>query len=124
MKRGLCWILTAVLLLLLTACGEASGITGIWEQEMEISILGLDTQTSAASILRFTFRDDSTGIQEQIIKDGTHPNASREFTYHLEGNKLTLDYGDGKREEYSVEMDASSLKLENTRGKFELTKVQ
>ena len=86
--------------------------------------MGLDTQTSAASILRFTFRDDGTGTQEQIIKDGTHPNASREFTYHLEGNKLTLDYGDGQREEYSVEMGASSLKLENTRGKFELTKVQ
>ena len=124
MKRLLCWILTAALLLLLTACGDASGITGIWEQEMEISILGLDAQTSAASILRFTFRDDSTGIQEQIIKDGSHPNASREFTYRLEGEILTLDYGDGQKEDFSVVMDTSSLKLENTQGTFELTKVE
>ena len=124
MKRLLCWILTAVLLLLLTACGEESGITGSWEQEMELSILGIEGQTSAASILCFTFRDDGTGIQEQIIMDGGHPNASREFTYQLEGDKLTLDYGDGLSEEFSVVMDASILKLKNNRGTFELTKVQ
>ena len=124
MKRLLCWILTAALLLLLTACGDASGITGSWEQQMEISILGLDAQTSAASILRFSFRDDGTGTQEQIIEDGTHPNASRGFTYKMEGDKLTLDYGDGQKEDFSVVMDASILKLENNRGKFELTKVQ
>ena len=122
MKRLLCWILTAVLLLLLTACGETSGIIGSWEQQMEISILGLEGQTSAASILRFTFREDGTGIQEQIIKDGTHPNASREFTYQLEGDKLTLDYGDGLSEEFSVVMDASTLKLKNDRGEFELVR--
>ena len=124
MKRVLCWILMAVFLFSLTACGDASGITGIWEQQMEISILGLEGQTSAASILRFTFRDDGTGTQEQIIKDGTHPNASREFTYQLEGDKLTLDFGDGQKEDFSVVMDVSSLNLENNRGTFELTKVQ
>ena len=91
---------------------------------MEISILGLEGQTSVASILRFTFRDDGTGTQEQIIKDGTHPNASREFTYQLEGDKLTLDFGDGQKEDFSVVMDVSSLNLENNRGTFELTKVQ
>ena len=124
MKRFLCGILMAVLLLLLIACGEASGITGSWEQEMEISILGLDDQTTAASILRFTFRDDGTGTQEQIIRDGSHPNASREFAYRLEEDKLTLDFGDVQREEYSVVMDTSSLKLENNRSKFELKRVQ
>ena len=124
MKRLLCWILTAVLLLLLTACGDASGITGIWEQQMEISILGIEGQASALSVLRFTFREDGTGTQEQIIKDGNHPNARREFTYQQEGDKLTLDYGGGQREEFSVVMDTSTLKLENNRGKFELTRVQ
>ena len=124
MKRLLCWILTAVLLFSLTTCGESSGITGSWEQEMEISILGLEGQTSATSILRFTFWEDGTGIQEQIIEDASHPNASREFTYQLEGDKLTLDYGDGQREEFFVMMDASSLNLENNRGEFELTRVK
>lgn len=123
MKRFLCGILMAVFLFSLTACGDASGIIGSWEQEMEISILGLDDQTTAASILRFTFRDDGTGTQEQIIRDGSHPDISRGFTYQLEGEKLILDYGDGQREEYSVVMDASILKMENNRGKFELKRA-
>ena len=123
MKRFLCGILMAVFLFSLTACGDASGIIGSWEQEMEISILGLDDQTTAASILRFTFRDDGTGTQEQIIRDGSHPDISRGFTYQLEGDKLILDYGDGQREEYSVVMDASILKMENDRGKFELKRA-
>ena len=123
MKRLLCGILMAVFLFSLTACGDASGIIGSWEQEMEISILGLDDQTTAASILRFTFRDDGTGTQEQIIRDGSHPDISRGFTYQLEGEKLILDYGDGQREEYSVVMDASILKMENNRGKFELKRA-
>ena len=123
MKRFLCGILMAVFLFSLTACGDASGIIGSWEQEMEISILGLDDQTTAASILRFTFRDDGTGTQEQIIRDGSHPDISRGFTYQLEGEKLILDYGDGQREEYSVVMDASILKMENKRGKFELKRA-
>ena len=124
MKRVLCWILTAVLLFSLTACGEESGITGSWEQEMEISILGIEGQASAISILRFTFREDGTGIQEQIIKDGSHPNASREFTYQQEEDRLILNYGDGQKEEFSVVMDTSTLNLENNRGTLELTKVQ
>ena len=123
MKRFLCGILTVGLLFSLTACGESSGITGIWEQKMELSNLGLNAQTTAASILRFTFWNDGTGTQEQIIRDGSHPDISRGFTYQLEGDKLILDYGDGQREEYSVVMDASILKMENKRGKFELKRA-
>ena len=123
MKRFLCGILTVGLLFSLTACGESSGITGIWEQKMELSNLGLNAQTTAASFLRFTFWDDGTGTQEQIIRDGSHPDISRGFTYQLEGDKLILDYGDGQREEYSVVMDASILKMENDRGKFELKRA-
>lgn len=123
MKRFLCGILTVGLLFSLTACGESSGITGIWEQKMELSNLGLNAQTTAASFLRFTFWDDGTGTQEQIIRDGSHPDISRGFTYQLEGDKLILDYGDGQREEYSVVMDASILKMENNRGKFELKRA-
>ena len=123
MKRFLCGILTVGLLFSLTACGESSGITGIWEQKMELSNLGLNAQTTAASILRITFWNDGTGTQEQIIRDGSHPDISRGFTYQLEGDKLILDYGDGQREEYSVVMDASILKMENNRGKFELKRA-
>lgn len=123
MKRFLCGILTVGLLFSLTACSESSGITGIWEQKMELSNLGLNAQTTAASILRFIFWDDGTETQEQIIRDGSHPDISRGFTYQLEGEKLILDYGDGQREEYSVVMDASILKMENNRGKFELKRA-
>lgn len=119
MRRYLYCVLVIVLLISLTACGKTTEITGIWEQEMEISNLGLNAQTTAASILRFIFWDDGTGTQEQIIRDGSHPDISRGFTYQLEGEKLILDYGDGQREEYSVVMDASILKMENNRVKFE-----
>lgn len=56
----------------------------------------------ATPILRFTFREDGSGIQEQIIKDGRHPNANREFAYRLKEDRLTLDYGDGQREDFPL----------------------
>ena len=126
MKRSLCIVLTLAFLLSLTACGGKPEITGIWEQEMEISVLGEDVEepTAAASLLRFTFREDGTGFQEHIILDGSYPDAVREFLWKLEGDTVTLEYTEGHAEEFSAVLTKTSLKLENPRGSYDLTKSE
>lgn len=123
MKRFLCTILV-LLLFSLSACGTKTEITGIWEQEMSISILGVEGESTAASIARFTFREDGSGSQEQIFHDNSHPDTVREFHWQLEGNTLVLDYGENRKEEFTVSVSKSSLKLENRRGSYDLTKSE
>ena len=91
---------------------------------MVISVLGSDAATQANSVARFTFREDGTGIQTQSIVDGSHPDATREFTWILEDKTLTLDFGDGQTQIFSVTMDTDVLGLENPRGSFELKRVK
>ena len=60
MKKALLAVL--LLFLFFTVAGCSNGdIIGVWEAEMEISVLGLDKADSAASVLRFTFFEDGTG---------------------------------------------------------------
>lgn len=124
MKRFLSVALMAILLLSLTACSAETDLTGVWEQEMEISILGVEENTSAASIARFIFREDGTGTQEQIIPDRSYPDAIREFTWQMEKETLTLDYGENQMQTFVVALKNGSLKLESSRGTFDLTKVE
>ena len=126
MKRLLCYILTIAFLLSLTACEGKTNITGIWEQEMETAILGkgIEEATSVASLRRFTFREDGTGLQEHIMMDERYPDAVREFTYRLEGDILTLDFGGGQTEDFTAVLTETSLKLENRQGSFDLTKAE
>ena len=126
MKRSLCILLTLAFLLSLTACGGEPEITGIWEQEMEISVLGegVEEPTAAASLLRFNFREDGTGLQQHIMPDDSYPDAVREFSWSLEGDTLTLEYAEGHAEEFSVVLTKTSLKLENPRGSYDLTKAE
>ena len=124
MKRFLSVALMIMLLLSLTACSAETDLTGVWEQEMEISILGVEENVSAASIARFIFREDGTGTQEQIIPDGSYPDAIREFTWQLEKETLTLDYGENQMQTFAVALENGSLKLKSSRGSFDLTKVE
>lgn len=124
MKRFLSVALMAILLLSLTACSAETDLTGVWEQEMEISILGVEENVSAASIARFIFREDGTGTQEQIIPDRSYPDVIREFTWQLEKEILTLDYGENQMQTFAVALENGSLKLESARGTFDLTKVE
>lgn len=126
MKRRFGIVLSLTFLLLLTACGGKVEMTGIWEQEMETAILGegIGEPTAAASLLRFTFREDGTGLQEHIMLDGRYPDAVREFGWKLEGDTLSLEYAEGHTETFSVTLTKTSLKLENPRGNYDLTKVE
>lgn len=124
MQRIICCILAAIVLFSLTGCSGNGDIVGIWEQEMEMSILGegIEEATSIASLCRFAFREDGSGIQEHIMQDGKYPNAVREFTWQLQEDMLTLDFGGGHTETFTLEWNRTSLKLENSRGTYELLK--
>ena len=124
MQRIICCILAAVVLFSLPGCSGNGDIVGIWEQEMEMSILGegVEEATSVTSLCRFTFREDGSGIQEHIIQDGNHPDAVREFTWQLQEDMVTLDFRGGHTETFTVEWNRTSLKLKNSRGIYELTK--
>ena len=123
MKHILHFILTAAVLLSLAACdGGNHNITGIWEQEMQISILGSDSASSAMSVMRFTFRQDGTGLQEQIIADGIYPDAVREFTYTQLEDEITLNFEGKNKVIFHFVIDGNSLMLQNNRGTFQLTR--
>lgn len=126
MKRFLYCVLSVLLLVSLTGCSDNGNIVGIWEQEMETTILGegIEEPVSVASIRRFTFREDGTGLMEHIMPEGSHPDAVREFTWKLDGDTLIQDYGGGHTEEFSVVLNQTSLKLENRRGSYDLTRVE
>ena len=126
MKQLLSIVLTLVCLFSLTACGGKAEITGIWEQEMETAVLGegVAEQTAAASLLRLTFREEGTGLQEHIMLDGSYPDAVRVFSWKLEKDTLTLEYAEGHTEEFSVTLTKTSLQLENSRGNYDMTKAE
>jgi len=125
MKRYLCCILAALILFSLAGCSGSGNIVGIWEQEMETAILGegIEEGAAAVSLHRFTFREDGTGLQEHVMLEGGYPDAVREFTWKLEGDTLIQDYGGGHTEEFAVQLSQTTLKLENRRGSYELTKA-
>ena len=124
MKHLLCAVLVISLLIALCACSGSSSIVGIWEQEMQTSILGKEGAVSVDSLRRFTFREDGRGLQEHIMLDGSYPDAVLEFHYHLKDDLLTIVYEEERMEEFSVKMSRNSLILENNRGSFELTRAE
>ena len=125
MKRLICTIL-ALFLLLLAGCSSQEKITGVWEQEMEMSVLGLGVEEPATVLAtaRFTFREDGTGSLEMIITDDTHTNSAREFSYHLAEDTLTLDCGEDQIWLYTVALEGDSLTLSSDRGQYDLARVK
>ena len=124
MKSLRCGMLAVFLMLTLCACSGGGSIIGVWEQEIQTSILGVEEATAVASLRRFTFREDGSGIQEHIMPDGSYPDAVREFHYHLKDDLLTLVYEEEHMEAFSVKMSKNSLKLENNRGSYDLTRAE
>ena len=126
MKWPLCCILVLLLMLALTGCSRESDIIGIWEQEMETTILGegIDESVSVVSLRRFTFREDGSGLQEHIMLDGSYPDAVRKFHYHMKEDTLTLVYAEEHMEEFSVKLNKNTLILENSRGSYDLTRAE
>lgn len=126
MKRYIDLILLVSFLLMLTACSDKDAILGVWEQNMETSILGegIDEPVSVVSLRRFTFREDGSGLQEHIMLDGSYPDVVRKFHYHMKEDTLTLVYAEEHMEEFSVKLNKNTLKLENSRGSYDLTRAE
>ena len=124
MKSILCLLLMVTLMISLASCSNSNSIVGAWEQEMQTSVLGIEEASTVASLRRFTFREDGSGLQEHIMLDGKYPDAVREFHYHLKDDVLTLVYGEEHMEEFFINMSKKSLKLENRRGSYDLIRVQ
>ena len=118
------WILCLVALLLLAGCSGKMDITGVWEQEMEISILGTEKPETVSSVVRFAFREDGTGTMEQLIPDGNHPDARTEFSYELKENTLTVNMGNNRISVFEMEFREGILVLQNSRMQYHLTKVK
>lgn len=124
MRSLLCAVLAVSLLLSLCACSVSGSVVGVWEQELQTSVLGKEGAVSADSLRRFAFREDGSGLQEHIMLDGSYPDVVREFHYHLKDDLLTIVYEEERMEEFSVKMSKNSLMLENNRGSFELTRAK
>ena len=121
MKKIFVLLLAAALVL--TGCGKEETLVGIWEQEITVSVLGAQDWTETEGIVRFTFREDGTGAQEQIILDGIHPDAVRDFTWKLEETGLTLFYPKGQTDTFDVTLKDGTLQLKHNRGSFDLTRA-
>ena len=119
--RSICLILC---LLLLTGCAEPSGLTGSWEAETQMSVLGPEKQEEVTGMTRFLFRPDNTGSWCTEIGAG-YPEAVREFRYTREDDILLLTFeGEEADTEFAMILSGDSLKLENTRGSFELKRIK
>ena len=91
MKRLTCCFLTALLCLLLCACGndtEAPGIVGTWEGSGTVSIIGENAPAQTEITERWTFRDDGTVTAEISAPETTLP--PMEYTYVLDCGILLL----------------------------------
>lgn len=125
MKRWLLLCLTVFCLWLLTGCSEPDGIVGIWEEEIQVSILGSEQQGEAAAVTRFIFREDGTGSWGTELLDGRHTEAVREFYYRQEEDKLILSYAsDTADTEFAMTLSENTLRLESKRGSFSLKRIK
>lgn len=126
MKRRILALISLFFLMTLCSCAANRDISGVWVQKMEITVLGegIEEPTSIVSLCRFTFREDGSGLQEHIMVDGSYPDAVREFHYHVKEDTLTLVYAEEHMEEFFVKVNKNSLKLENSRGSYDLTRAE
>lgn len=119
--KGLRCIFLLLCLVLLSGCTADSGLTGTWEAEIRISVLGPEKQEERSGVTRFVFCPDGTGSWSTEISGGDYPQAVREFRYTQDGDVLTLTYGEGAADtEFTMLLTGDSLKLESGRGTFDL----
>ena len=124
MRKIVCCTFAIIVVLVLTACSKTMDIVGTWEQEMEMTVLGKEETSLVDSVCVFIFREDHTGVQKHILTDGSHPDAVREFSYHLDGDVLILNYDENSMEEFTVSVTGTFLQLQNRRGVYDLKKTK
>ena len=109
MKRILCLIILA--LCLLTACGNKESIAGSWEA-IQAEDMGLNLSSGFVDMeTKLVLSEEGTGAWEIEFTE-SRQILRREFTYQLEGRKLTMLYPDNSREVYTFRFEDDILRLE------------
>ena len=109
MKRVVCMLM--VLMCLLTACGTQESVVGFWEA-VQAEDLGLNLNSGFVDMeTRLILTEEGTGAWEIEFVE-SRQILRREFTYTLEGKKLTMLYYDNTREIYTVSFEDGILHLE------------
>lgn len=114
MKRVTCCFLTALLCIVLCACGndpEMPAIVGTWEGSGTVSIIGENAPEPSEITDHWTFTEDGTASIVTTTPNMTLPAA--EFTYTLENGVLTLT-ANGRSETFSCELTADTMRLSDT----------
>lgn len=92
MKKYICLVLVTLLTLAMAGCAKEPTIVGTWEEEITVSVLGLTDQPgNHPAVLRYTFAEDGSGIQEIIPNDLPERANNVTFNYAVEGDKLILN---------------------------------
>lgn len=129
MKKRTLFAFVLICVLAMAGCGQArrNSILGSWEAETEMSILGVSVADdegaqSVAAIYCFDFFEDGTGASS-ILADPKYadriPNTNVDFTYMLDGDKLTITYENGNTEIFTISFLDEKLIL-NGRASIEL----
>ena len=117
--RRIAYLLIAVMLFgLLAGCDAKSKLVGTWEEEKKASILGIEINTGTVTL---SFEKDGTGSLSGEL-GSTGLGASKNFTYTVEKDQLTLTFDSGKTAVFTFALEKDVLKLDGDTD-LELTKV-
>lgn len=109
MKRGFSVLLSGCLLLALCACGASKQIVGTWENDGTWEIQGERVSYGGSNTL--IFNRDGTGAMTSVTPEGG-PGSSKDFTYSLTDNILTLVSGKVTAEiGYTLEDDTLTIAI-------------
>lgn len=131
MKKLTVFILVLMYALAMVSCGQnqanRNSVLGSWEAEIEISMIGVSAgddkgPQNADAIYYFDFFEDGTG-ESSIILGGKYaehiPKTNENFTYILDGDKLTLTYENGNVQKFTISFVEEKLILDG-RARIEL----
>lgn len=109
MKRCFSVLLSGCLLLALCACGASRRIVGTWENDGTWEIQGEQVPYGGSNTL--TFNKDGTGSMASVTPEGS-PGPSKDFTYSLTDDVLTLVSGEVTAEiGYTLEDDTLTIAI-------------
>lgn len=104
-------ILTAVLFLFLfSACGNQESVVGFWEA-VQAEDVGLNLSSGFVDMqTRLILSEEGKGAWEIEFTE-SRQILRREFTYKIEGEKITMLYPDNSREAYTISFEDDLLHL-------------
>ena len=120
MKHVTAFLMTLFLLFSCTACGGEDTLIGTWEGPLEVSVLGESVQEpgTTTETIRFTFSEDGTGSMEITSDLILAEMPYQSFQYTPDAEQLTLTLDNGQTMEFTYHLDGDTLSLD---GRADLT---